>query len=124
MCPKCRSQSLKVRQLKGIERLIVLMCGKRKYRCRDCDTRFRAPDRRRAPRKLNPNTVLESAEARCEMAYAPAAPRLKNREITENVSTHHAAPVAAVEAHIDLQVARTELLNYRLAHNQAELNNV
>jgi hypothetical protein len=51
MCPKCRSSFLAIRKLQGFERLMVMLTGKRKYFCRDCDHKFRAPDRRRVPRE-------------------------------------------------------------------------
>ena len=40
-----------IRQNKGFERLRILLTGLREYRCRDCDTRFRAPDRRAKSRQ-------------------------------------------------------------------------
>lgn len=49
-CPKCRSNELMIRQNAGFERIRILITGLREYRCRDCDTRFRAPDRRKARR--------------------------------------------------------------------------
>lgn len=55
-CPQCRSSRLKIRQLEGLERIIVFVTKLRKYRCRDCDFSFRAPDRRQLPRE-NPGTV-------------------------------------------------------------------
>ena len=39
-----------IRQNTGIERLRSFLTGMRQYRCRDCDQKFRAVDRRRAPR--------------------------------------------------------------------------
>jgi hypothetical protein len=39
-----------IRINKGVERLMILLTGLREYRCRDCDQRFRAPDRRKHPR--------------------------------------------------------------------------
>lgn len=50
-CPKCRSQHLMIRQNHGLERIRVLLTGLRGYLCRDCDTTFRAPDRRARPRE-------------------------------------------------------------------------
>jgi hypothetical protein len=35
-----------IRQKQGLERLRILFTGLRGYLCRDCDTTFRAPDRR------------------------------------------------------------------------------
>jgi DNA-directed RNA polymerase subunit RPC12/RpoP len=49
-CPKCRSTVLMIRRKTGLERLRCFFTGLRSYRCRDCDQKFRAPDRRRAPR--------------------------------------------------------------------------
>jgi hypothetical protein len=40
-----------IRHKKGFERLRVLFTGLRGYLCRDCDTSFRAPDRRLVPRE-------------------------------------------------------------------------
>jgi tRNA(Ile2) C34 agmatinyltransferase TiaS len=39
-----------IRQKKGFERLRYLFTGLRQYRCRDCDEKFRAADRRKFPR--------------------------------------------------------------------------
>lgn len=50
-CPKCRSKYLMIRQNEGLERLRILFTGLRGYLCRDCDTTFRAPDRRARPRE-------------------------------------------------------------------------
>lgn len=50
-CPKCRSTLLMIRHKTGLERLRIFFTGLREYRCRDCDQRFRAPDRRKAPRE-------------------------------------------------------------------------
>jgi transposase-like protein len=49
-CPKCRSQYLMIRQNQGVERIRTILTGLRGYLCRDCDTTFRAPDRRAALR--------------------------------------------------------------------------
>ncbi len=35
----------------GFERLLSFLTGLREYRCRECDQKFRAPDRRRQPRE-------------------------------------------------------------------------
>jgi hypothetical protein len=51
MCPKCGSAHLKIKQLKGVERLLLLWTGKRKYKCQNCFHLFRATDRRRLPRE-------------------------------------------------------------------------
>jgi hypothetical protein len=48
MCPKCGSIHVKVKQAKGIERILKFWTGKRKYRCHDCFHLFRAADRRRS----------------------------------------------------------------------------
>jgi len=45
-CPKCRSRYLMIREKQGLERIRVVLTGLRGYLCRDCDTTFRAPDRR------------------------------------------------------------------------------
>jgi DNA-directed RNA polymerase subunit RPC12/RpoP len=49
-CPRCRSNLLMIRQKTGLERVRSFLTGMREYRCRDCDHKFRAPDRRRVPR--------------------------------------------------------------------------
>jgi DNA-directed RNA polymerase subunit RPC12/RpoP len=46
MCPRCGSNVLLIKQAEGFERLLVNITGKRLYRCRMCETSFRAPDRR------------------------------------------------------------------------------
>jgi tRNA(Ile2) C34 agmatinyltransferase TiaS len=48
-----------IKHKKGFERLRVALTGLREYRCRDCDTRFRGPDRRRVARdgKLAANVI-------------------------------------------------------------------
>ncbi|MDP9052844.1 MAG: hypothetical protein M3N93_00855 [Acidobacteriota bacterium] len=40
-----------IRHKTGFERVRVLFTGLREYRCRDCDKRFRAPDRRAVDRE-------------------------------------------------------------------------
>ena len=50
MCPKCGSTRLKIKQAKGIERILMFWTGKRKYRCHNCFNLFRAQDRRRSYR--------------------------------------------------------------------------
>ena len=50
-CPKCRSEFLMIRQNTGFERVRKLLTGLRQYFCRDCETKFRAPDRRRVRRE-------------------------------------------------------------------------
>jgi tRNA(Ile2) C34 agmatinyltransferase TiaS len=42
---------LMIRQKTGLERVRSFMTGTREYRCRDCDQKFRAPDRRSVPRE-------------------------------------------------------------------------
>jgi hypothetical protein len=32
--------------------LLIMLTGKRQFRCRGCDCVFRAPDRRKAPREV------------------------------------------------------------------------
>jgi len=49
-CPKCGSQRFNFRLVTGFERVMILLTGKHKYRCRECALAFRAPDRRRTPR--------------------------------------------------------------------------
>jgi DNA-directed RNA polymerase subunit RPC12/RpoP len=53
-CPKCRSTLLMIRHKTGLERLRVFFTGLREYRCRDCDQRFRAADRRQVNRDRAP----------------------------------------------------------------------
>jgi hypothetical protein len=60
MCPKCRSTSLKINPVKGLERLLVILTDKRHYRCRDCGCPFRAKDRRKHPRE---GDAIEAARA-------------------------------------------------------------
>jgi hypothetical protein len=40
-----------IKQKKGFERIRIYFTGLREYLCRDCDTNFRGPDRRRVPRE-------------------------------------------------------------------------
>jgi hypothetical protein len=51
VCPDCYSESLKIKRLKGWERLMVFLSDRRKYGCNDCGLWFRAADRRRIPRE-------------------------------------------------------------------------
>jgi transposase-like protein len=51
MCPQCKSANLDIATMKGVERLLIFLTDKRKYRCRDCQCGFRAPDRRRTRRE-------------------------------------------------------------------------
>lgn len=60
VCADCHSESLKIKHLKGWERLMVFLSDRRKYGCNDCGLWFRAKDRRRYPREEN---ALESAWA-------------------------------------------------------------
>jgi uncharacterized protein YbaR (Trm112 family) len=53
VCPDCHSESLKIKHLKGWERVMVLLSDKRKYFCKECGLGFRARDRRRIPRAEN-----------------------------------------------------------------------
>jgi transposase-like protein len=46
MCPHCHSDNLKIRKLRGFERIAVLLTGKRRYTCIECNKHFRALDRR------------------------------------------------------------------------------
>ena len=49
-CEKCDCENLRMKKAVGMERLMVLLTGKRKYHCVHCEHAFRAPDRRRYPR--------------------------------------------------------------------------
>jgi uncharacterized protein YlaI len=40
-----------IKQNTGIERVRSFLTGLRQYICRDCEKKFRAPDRRRVPRE-------------------------------------------------------------------------
>jgi hypothetical protein len=51
MCPKCFSHSLGIKHQRGWERLLVMLTATRRYFCRDCGAKFRAPDRRKQPRE-------------------------------------------------------------------------
>jgi hypothetical protein len=53
-CPNCRSENLLIKGINGPERLMILLTGKRKYRCKDCGLGFRMPDRRRSARAEDP----------------------------------------------------------------------
>lgn len=46
-----------IRQKTGVERLAVVFTGLRLYRCRECDHKFRAPDRRRVRRDAGEQEV-------------------------------------------------------------------
>jgi hypothetical protein len=44
-CPECNSTFLDIRQPTGfIEPILIILTGKRKFRCRNCLLDFRAPD--------------------------------------------------------------------------------
>ena len=58
-CPKCKCTDLDIRQATDLERTMVFITRKRKFRCRECMRVFRAPDRRFRPRV--PEDVLETA---------------------------------------------------------------
>jgi hypothetical protein len=63
MCPHCRSEYLKIKMRIGLERILILFTGKRKYFCCDCGNVFRAVDRRRGPRMdMNDSPDLAHAE--------------------------------------------------------------
>jgi hypothetical protein len=47
-----------IRMNTGIERLMIFLTGLREYRCRDCDQKFRAPDRRQRPRESNSRSLV------------------------------------------------------------------
>ena len=50
-CPVCRSENLLIKALVPSEKLMIFLTGKRKYRCKDCGSGFRMPDRRRPERE-------------------------------------------------------------------------
>ena len=50
-CPKCYSKRLDIRQPTGLEPVAIFLTNKRKFRCRECDCTFRAPDRRQLARE-------------------------------------------------------------------------
>jgi Zn finger protein HypA/HybF involved in hydrogenase expression len=52
-CPKCQSKRLDIRQETGLEPIMIFFTGKRKFRCRECEREFRAPDRRRTRRETS-----------------------------------------------------------------------
>ena len=61
MCPKCGSTHLKIKQARGIERIMMFWTGKRKYRCHNCFNLFRAQDRRRSYRDESKAPALSVA---------------------------------------------------------------
>jgi len=48
-CTECGARQLAVRKRSGLEMVMVLLTGKRKYICLNCKHGFRAVDRRRFP---------------------------------------------------------------------------
>jgi tRNA(Ile2) C34 agmatinyltransferase TiaS len=50
-----------IKHKKGLERLCTFFTGQRQFRCRDCDEKFRAPDRRLLPRDNVPDRVRHVA---------------------------------------------------------------
>jgi transposase-like protein len=56
MCPKCGSTHVKIKQAKGVERILMFWTGKRKYRCQNCFNLFRDRDRRRTYRSEESKT--------------------------------------------------------------------
>jgi K+-sensing histidine kinase KdpD len=63
MCPRCRSQRLITKHVAGIERLKVYFTDTRKYRCKDCNNVFRAPDRRLTPRDSAASAISREPDA-------------------------------------------------------------
>lgn len=57
-----------IRQRKGLERLLIFLTGLREYRCRDCDQKFRMPDRR-----LESRVIPKSAAAVARAMQKPLA---------------------------------------------------
>ena len=52
-CPRCGSdEGLAMGRRDGFERIMILLTGKRKYRCRHCNGSFRAPDQREKSHSL------------------------------------------------------------------------
>jgi hypothetical protein len=47
----------------GLERLLIMMTGLREYRCRDCEQRFRAPDRRTGARNSLKGRIVHQRQA-------------------------------------------------------------
>ncbi|MDQ1472184.1 MAG: hypothetical protein QOJ99_3664 [Bryobacterales bacterium] len=47
-----------IRHNTGMERILSFLTGLREYRCRDCDQKFRAPDRRLTPRESNMGSLV------------------------------------------------------------------
>jgi transposase-like protein len=63
-CPKCASDELLIRERTGWERIVALFTSLRKYRCRNCDHTFRAPDRRRSARNRKARVIARDESAR------------------------------------------------------------
>jgi hypothetical protein len=61
-CSKCGSNRFKVRDSKGLERLMIWLTKRRRYRCLECENTFRAADRRQSPR--NEAEVEQVVDAR------------------------------------------------------------
>lgn len=57
-CPRCRSEHLGIKQVEGVERLMVFLTKLRMYRCRDCYFDFRAPDRRQQAREKEGEAMI------------------------------------------------------------------
>jgi len=64
-CPKCRSADLKIRRATGFERIVLLFTSNRKYRCQDCGSKFRAPDRRSVSRNPEVHLPLHAQSKPC-----------------------------------------------------------
>jgi transposase-like protein len=43
-CPRCSSDNLDMKKSRGVERIMILLSGKRKFRCDHCSYGFRAID--------------------------------------------------------------------------------
>ena len=48
-CPRCDSSDLFLKQSRGLERIIVFLTSKRRYRCAACGQHFRGPDDKVVP---------------------------------------------------------------------------
>jgi hypothetical protein len=62
-CLRYHSTRLKIKKSAGIERILMLLTGKRKYFCLDCTCKFRAPDRRLTPREAEAYGGARAAES-------------------------------------------------------------
>jgi transposase-like protein len=58
MCPRCGSNVLLVKHAEGFEKFLVSITGKRSYRCRMCETTFRARDRKTGMRRAAAQTTV------------------------------------------------------------------